>query len=84
MLYVYQIYLSSQLKKPLKPCFFCFFRCFPIILSEKNIQNSGYADAIGCSLFDYQEFSDVINEKQGKKQKKHGFKGFFSWLDQYI
>jgi cell division protein FtsA len=54
------------------------------ILSDKSIQNSGYADAIGCSLFDYLEFSDEINEKQGKKQKKQGFKGFFTWLDQYI
>jgi cell division protein FtsA len=54
------------------------------ILSEKNIQNPGYADAIGCSLFDNREFSDEIYEKQGKKQKKQGFKGFFSWLDQYI
>ena len=40
------------------------------ILSEKNIQNSGYTDAIGCSLFDYQEFSDEITEKHGKNQKK--------------
>ena len=54
------------------------------ILSEKSIQNPGYADAIGCSIFDYQEFSDEIIKKQGKKQKKQGFKGFFSWLDQYI
>ena len=54
------------------------------ILSEKSIKNSGYADAIGCSLFDNREFSDAIYEKQGKKQKKQGFKGFFSWLDQYI
>ena len=54
------------------------------ILSEKSIQNPGYADAIGCSLFDNREFSDAIYEKQGKKQKKQGFKGFFSWLDQYI
>ena len=54
------------------------------ILSKENIQNPGYTDAIGCSFFDYQEFSDEINKKQGKKQKKQGFKGFFSWLDQYI
>ncbi len=54
------------------------------ILSEKNIQNPGYTDAIGCSFFDYREFSDEINEKYGKKQKNQGFKGFFSWLDQYI
>jgi len=55
-----------------------------MFLSEKNIKNPGYADVIGCSLFDYREFLDDINEKQGKKQKKQGFKGFFSWLDQYI
>jgi len=54
------------------------------ILSEKNIHNSGYTDTIGCSLFDYGEFSDEIIEKHGKKQRKQGFKGFFSWLDQYI
>ena len=54
------------------------------ILSEQNLQNPGYTDAIGCSFFDYQEFSDEITEKHGKKQKKQGFKGFFSWLDQYI
>jgi cell division protein FtsA len=54
------------------------------ILSEQSIQNPGYTDAIGCSLFDNREFSDEIIEKQGKKQKKQGFKGFFSWLDQYI
>ena len=54
------------------------------ILSEKNIQNPGYTDVLGCSLFDYREFSDKVYEKQGKNQKKQGFKGFFSWLDQYI
>ena len=54
------------------------------ILSEKIIQNRGYTDALGCSFFDYREFSDKINEKHGKKQKKQGIKGFFSWLDQYI
>jgi len=54
------------------------------ILSENSIQNPGYTDAIGCSLFDNREFSDKMFEKQGKKQKKQGFKGFFSWLDQYI
>jgi len=54
------------------------------ILSENNIQNPGYSDAIGCSLYDFNEFSDKIIEKQRKKQKKQGFKGFFSWLDQYI
>ena len=52
--------------------------------SEINIQNPGYTDAIGCSFFDYRDFSDEIIEKQGKNKKKHGFKGFFSWLDQYI
>jgi len=55
-----------------------------VIISEQNIQNPGYADVLGCSFFDQIEFSDGIIEKQGKKQKKHGFKGFFSWLDQYI
>jgi len=54
------------------------------ISSETNIQNPGYADAIGCSFFDSIEFSDEIYEKQGKKQKKQGFRGFFNWLDQYI
>ena len=55
-----------------------------VILSEKSIQNPGYTDAIGCSFFDYRDFSDEIIEKQGKNKKKQGFKGFFSWLDQYI
>ncbi len=54
------------------------------ILSEKSIQNPGYTDVIGCSFFDYQEFSDEFISNYGKKQKKQGFKGFFSWLDQYI
>ena len=54
------------------------------ISSEINIQNPGYTDAIGCSFFDYRDFSDKIIEKQGKNKKKQGFKGFFSWLDQYI
>ena len=54
------------------------------IVSEQDIQNPGYTDALGCSLFDNKEFSDDIIGKQGKKQKKQGFKGFFSWLDQYI
>ena len=36
------------------------------------------------TFFDNKEFSDETNEKHGKKQKKQGFKGFFSWLDQYI
>ena len=54
------------------------------ILSQKSLQNPAYTDAIGCSLFDYREFSDEIIEKQGINKKKQGFKGFFSWLDQYI
>jgi len=54
------------------------------IVSEQNIQNPGYADTLGCSIFDYKDFSDEIIEKQGKKKKKPIFKGFFSWLDQYI
>ncbi|MDC0625501.1 cell division protein FtsA, partial [Alphaproteobacteria bacterium] len=54
------------------------------ISSEKNIQNPGYNDAIGCSFFDYRDFSDEIIEKQGKNKKKQVFKGFFSWLDHYI
>ncbi len=54
------------------------------ILSEQNIQNPGFADVLGCSFFDYRDFSDKITEKQGKNKKKQGFKGFFSWLDQYI
>ena len=54
------------------------------IVSEEKIQNPSYADALGCSLFDQKDFSDNINEKQGKKQKKQGFNGFLSWLDQYI
>ena len=54
------------------------------ISSETNIQNPGYTDVIGCSFFDYRDFSDEIIKKQGKNKKKQGFKGFFSWLDQYI
>ena len=54
------------------------------ITSEKNIQNPSYADVLGCILYNHKDFSDSIIEKQGKKQKKQGFKGFFSWLDQYI
>ena len=54
------------------------------ILYEKSIKNPGYTDALGCSFFDNREFSDKMFEKQGKKQKKQGFKGFLSWLDQYI
>ena len=54
------------------------------IISEQSITNPGYTDALGCSLFDQNEFEDKIYEKQGKNQKRLGFKGFFSWLDQYI
>jgi len=54
------------------------------ITSEKNIQNPSYADVLGCILYNHKDFSDNIIEKQGKKQKKQGFKGFISWLDQYI
>tara|TARA_Y100001970_G_scaffold6328_1_gene7207 strand:+ start:23705 stop:24925 length:1221 start_codon:yes stop_codon:yes gene_type:complete len=55
-----------------------------IFISEQNIDNPGYSDALGCSLFNNNEFSDKYIEKQGKKEKKQGSKGFFSWLDQYI
>ena len=54
------------------------------IISEKNIQNARHTDTLGCSLYEHGEFSDDIIEKQGKKQKKQGIKGFFNWLDQYI
>ncbi len=54
------------------------------IMTDKNIQNPGYADVIGCSLYDHSDFSDNFIEKQGKKQKKLRFGGFFNWLDQYI
>lgn len=54
------------------------------IVSEQNIQNPSYSDALGCSLYDQKDFSDNIIEKQGKNKKKQGFRGFFSWLDQYI
>ena len=54
------------------------------IISNMNLQNPSFADVIGCSLYDRNEFSDKIIEKQVKKQKKLGFKGFFNWLDQYI
>jgi len=52
--------------------------------SEKNLHNSSFSDVIGCSLYNKNEFLDHIIEKQGKKQKKQGIKGFFNWLDQYI
>ena len=54
------------------------------LISDKKIYNPSFADAIGCSLFDQRDFSNKIIEKQGKKSKKDGFKGFFNWLDQYI
>ncbi len=54
------------------------------IVYEQNLKNPGFSDTLGCSFFDYKDFSYEIIEKHGKKQKKHGFKGFFSWLDQYI
>ena len=54
------------------------------IVSEKNFQNPSFSDVIGCCLYDHSEFSNNFVEKQGKKQKKLGFKGFFNWLDQYI
>ena len=50
----------------------------------QSIHNPGYADVLGCSLYDSRDFSDKIAENQGKKQKKQLYKGFFSWLDQYI
>ena len=54
------------------------------INSENIIQNSSFSDVVGCSLYDQNNFLDNYIEKQGKKQKKQGFKGFFNWLDQYI
>ena len=54
------------------------------ILTNQSIHNPGYADVLGCSLYDSRDFSDKIAENQGKKQKKQLYKGFFSWLDQYI
>ena len=54
------------------------------IISENNLQNPGFSDVVGCSLYDQNVFLDNSIEKQGKKQKKQGFKGFFNWLDQYI
>ncbi|MBD1147948.1 cell division protein FtsA [Pelagibacterales bacterium SAG-MED31] len=53
-------------------------------INFKNSLNSGYADVIGCSFYKPDIFLDKIIEKQGKKQKRQGFKGFFNWLDQYI
>jgi len=54
------------------------------ILTNQSIHNPGYADVLGCSLYDSRDFSDKIVENQGKKSNKQGIKGFFSWLDQYI
>ena len=54
------------------------------IISEKKFKNPSFSDVIGCCLYDEDEFSDILLEKHGKKQKKQGFKGFFNWLDQYI
>ena len=54
------------------------------IISDKSLINSSFADVIGCSLFNPNTFLDKNLEKQGKKQKKQGYKGFFNWLDQYI
>ena len=52
------------------------------IISEKKFKNPSFSDVIGCCLYDEDEFSDILLEKHGKKQKKQGFKGFFNWLDQ--
>ena len=54
------------------------------LISQEVITNSSFADVIGCSMFDPDIFLNKITEKQGKKQKKQGFNGFFNWLDQYI
>ena len=54
------------------------------LVSDQSMKNSSFADVIGCSLFDPDIYLDKIIEKQGKKQKKPGFGGFFNWLDQYI
>ena len=54
------------------------------LFNDNKILNSSFADVIGCSLFDPDIYLDKIIEKQGKKQKKQGFIGFFNWLDQYI
>ena len=56
----------------------------PSIVSEKNFQNPSFSDVLGCCLYDQKDFLNNIIEKQGKKQKKVDFKGFFNWLDQYI
>ena len=54
------------------------------IIPDKSLINSSFSDVIGSSLFNPDVFLDKILDKQGKKQKKQGFKGFFNWLDQYI
>ena len=54
------------------------------LVYDESMKNSSFADVIGCSLFDPDIYLDKIIEKQGKKQKKQGFGGFFNWLDQYI
>ena len=54
------------------------------IILDKSLINSSFSDVIGSSLYNPDVFLDKILEKQGKKQKKQGFKGFFNWLDQYI
>lgn len=54
------------------------------IMPDKSVLNSSFADVIGCSLFKPDIFLNKIIDKQGKKQKNQGFKGFFNWLDQYI
>ncbi len=54
------------------------------LVSDESMKNSSFADVIGCSLFDPDIYLEKIIEKQGKKQKKQGFGGFFNWLDQYI
>ena len=42
------------------------------------------SEVIGSSLFNPVVYLDKILDKQAKKHKKQGFKGFFNWLDQYI
>tara|TARA_Y100001970_G_scaffold279986_1_gene388217 strand:+ start:4386 stop:5606 length:1221 start_codon:yes stop_codon:yes gene_type:complete len=54
------------------------------LVFNESMKNSSFADVIGCSLFDPDIYLDKIIEKQGKKQKKQGFRSFFNWLDQYI
>ncbi len=53
-------------------------------ISNESMKNPSFSDVIGCSLFDPDIYLEKIIEKQGKKQKKQGFGGFFNWLDQYI